>query len=303
MTDKNCCSHGKKETEPTKGAVDNLVETAIDAAAGVLETLLGSGYKPTGRPKQAKSSFEYGDVGFNASPEVPELFVNPGAFHHLKDRYPPSLGKGYVIDPKGFPCFEIGFGGESAIGCHLPRVAPVSISLLVHKRNKHGRIGGIAPLDQTTRNQAGLSTGKENLVAGGRFPVALLDYVSMTFKKRNDLLACRNLFPVDYPAPGLVHNPRQKAERSLQFLDKDPRMDNMFRIRRFESSEDRDSSFSIATNQPGKVKQLPVTRRADGFFPTVFDLEHSFFDHPSVVAEAIARSREKRLALFKREAE
>ena len=73
-----------------------------------------------GRPKQAKSSLEHGDVGFDASPEVPELFVNPGAFHHLKDRYPPSLGKSYVLYPIGFSRFEVGLGSESAIGCHLP---------------------------------------------------------------------------------------------------------------------------------------------------------------------------------------
>ena len=40
MSDKHC-SHGGKETEPSKGVVENLVETAVDAATGVLGSLLG----------------------------------------------------------------------------------------------------------------------------------------------------------------------------------------------------------------------------------------------------------------------
>ena len=41
MSDKNCCCHDSKETESSKGTVENLVETAVDAATGVLGALLG----------------------------------------------------------------------------------------------------------------------------------------------------------------------------------------------------------------------------------------------------------------------
>ena len=249
------------------------------------------------RPKQTKSSFEHGDVGFDTGPEVPELLVNPAAFHHLQDRYPLSLSKSYVTDSRGFTGFEVALGSESAIGAHLPWVAPVSFFLLIHEGYEHGCVGGIASLDQAAQNQAGLSTGKENLVTVGRFPVSLLNDVSMTFKKGNDLLARRNPFPVDYSASGLVHDPGQKTVRSRQFLNKNPRMDNMFRVGRFKSFQDRNRTFSVAPNQLCKAKQILVARLANCFIPAIFDLEDSFFDHPPVVAEAIAWSRGKGFAL------
>ena len=72
-----------------------------------------------GGPKQTESVFEHVDVGFDTSPEVPELLVNPCAFDHLQDRYPPFFGKSYITDSTGFTGFKVDLGGKSAIGAHL----------------------------------------------------------------------------------------------------------------------------------------------------------------------------------------
>src|SRR5271157_2128260 len=93
-----------------------------------------------GTPEQAESPLEYRDIGFDTGPKVSELFVNPGAFHHLKDRYPSSLCKGDVLYPIHFSSFEVCLGGKAAIACHLPGKAPIDFFLAIHKWYKHGSV-------------------------------------------------------------------------------------------------------------------------------------------------------------------
>ena len=131
----------------------------------------------------------------------------------------------------------------------------------------------------------------------GGLPVALLDNVRMTLEKRDDLLACGDLFPVDYPAPSLVHDSGQQTQRSFQFLHKNTRLDHLLGIGRFISGEDRNGTFSVAPHQFSEIEQIFVARPAYRFFPAVFDLKHSFFDHPPVIAEMVAWGREKSFAL------
>ena len=104
-----------------------------------------------GATEQAKSPLEHRDVGFDTGPEVPELFVNPGAFHHLKDRYPFSFGEGDILYPIGFSGFEVCLGSKPTIGSHLPGKPPIDLFLPVHKGHEHRRVGRVAALDRHSR--------------------------------------------------------------------------------------------------------------------------------------------------------
>src|SRR5208337_1097413 len=244
-----------------------------------------------GTPEETKSPFEHGDVGFNTSPKVSELFVNPCTPYHFRDRNSFSLRKGNVLYPQPLAVPDIFFGGKAAISRHLPGRTSVDIFLALHKGHEHGRVRRVAALDQAVNNEAGLSTRKKNLVPVDGLPVAFLDNVGMALEERNDLLARGDLFPVAHPAPSLVHNTGNKINRFFQLLHEHPGMDNLLRGRALESCKDSNCIKPVAADTSRKIKQVPVTLFSYRFFPAVQDLKHSFFHHPAMIAERIGRSR------------
>ena len=170
----------------------------------------------------------------------------------------------------------------------MPGKSPIDFFLPVHQGHEHGRVSRIAALNDTVEDKARFSTCEEDLVPVGSLPVPLLDNVGMTLEKGDDLLACGDLFPVDYPAPSPVHDSGQQTQRSLRFLDKNTRLDHLLGIKRSISGESRNGTFSVAPHQSSEIEQIFVARPAYRFFPAVFDLKYSFFDHPPVIAEMVA---------------
>ena len=89
-------------------------------------------------PEKAESPFEYGDVGFDAGSKVSELFVDPGAFDHLKNGKPLSFCEGNILYSLCFPGLEVCFGGKTGIGRHLPGRASKDLFLAIHEGQEHG---------------------------------------------------------------------------------------------------------------------------------------------------------------------
>jgi tetratricopeptide (TPR) repeat protein len=64
---------------------------------------------------QTKGPFQPGDVGFDAGPEVPQLLVNPQAFHHLQHPQASPLGEHDIFNPLAFGQPEVFWGDLAEI--------------------------------------------------------------------------------------------------------------------------------------------------------------------------------------------
>ena len=175
-----------------------------------------------GAATEAEDSLEHRDTTFDTGPETSQLPVDPTGAHHLIDLQSAFLGKGDILDPLLLGPGEIGATGKTSVATDLSRPAAVQILLAPEPGLELSGVVGVPPNHFGIQNQAGDSSGHEQLVSEDGIPTLLLDDVGVLLEQGKDLLGGRNLLPPQDPTLGLIDDLCGQVQVMAQFFNDEP---------------------------------------------------------------------------------
>ena len=142
--------------------------------------------RPTrpGAASQAKGSFQPGDIRFDTSPKVSQLFKHPVTLDHVQHRQPSFPGKRDILNASGFGPMQVIPRGKTPIRSHLPGWALKEVFLPIQHNRKQGGVSRVTSLHQTIQNQTRTAASEKDLVTVLGIPATLDNDVGMTFKKK-----------------------------------------------------------------------------------------------------------------------